>query len=111
MLDFINDVRNRGAITNSWYLTSIQAGFEPWQGGDRPGRDQLLGGRQRRRPTPATTPPPTSPPPGNAACKVTYKTNTWNTGFTADVTVANTGRSPINGWTLNCRSPATSTVT
>jgi glycosyl hydrolase family 12 len=33
VLDFINDVRNRGAITTSWYLTSIQAGFEPWQGG------------------------------------------------------------------------------
>jgi len=33
VLDFINDVRNRGAITNSWYLTSIQAGFEPWVGG------------------------------------------------------------------------------
>ena len=33
VLDFINDVRNRGLITNSWYLTSIQAGFEPWNGG------------------------------------------------------------------------------
>ncbi len=33
VLDFVNDVRNRGAITNSWYLTSIQAGFEPWIGG------------------------------------------------------------------------------
>jgi chitodextrinase len=33
VLDFINDTRNRGAITNSWYLTSIQAGFEPWIGG------------------------------------------------------------------------------
>jgi hypothetical protein len=33
VMDFINDVRNRGAITNSWYLTSIQAGFEPWNGG------------------------------------------------------------------------------
>jgi glycosyl hydrolase family 12 len=31
--DFINDVRARGAITTSWYLTSIQAGFEPWNGG------------------------------------------------------------------------------
>jgi Glycosyl hydrolase family 12 len=31
--DFINDVRNRGAITDAWYLTSIQAGFEPWNGG------------------------------------------------------------------------------
>ncbi|WP_447001837.1 GH12 family glycosyl hydrolase domain-containing protein [Saccharothrix isguenensis] len=33
VLDFVNDVRNRGAITSSWYLTSIQAGFEPWNGG------------------------------------------------------------------------------
>ncbi len=33
VLDFIADVRSRGAITNSWYLTSIQAGFEPWIGG------------------------------------------------------------------------------
>jgi chitodextrinase len=33
VLDFINDVRTRGVITNSWYLTSIQAGFEPWIGG------------------------------------------------------------------------------
>jgi hypothetical protein len=33
VLDFVNDVRARGAITNSWYLTSIQAGFEPWNGG------------------------------------------------------------------------------
>ena len=33
VLDFINDVRARGAIQNSWYLTSIQAGFEPWIGG------------------------------------------------------------------------------
>jgi hypothetical protein len=33
VLDFVNDVKNRGAITTAWYLTSIQAGFEPWQGG------------------------------------------------------------------------------
>jgi hypothetical protein len=33
VMDFLNDVRARGAITTSWYLTSIQAGFEPWNGG------------------------------------------------------------------------------
>ncbi|WP_199443658.1 GH12 family glycosyl hydrolase domain-containing protein [Umezawaea beigongshangensis] len=33
VLDFVNDVIARGAITNSWYLTSVQAGFEPWNGG------------------------------------------------------------------------------
>lgn len=30
---FIEDVRSRGAVTNDWYLTSVQAGFEPWVGG------------------------------------------------------------------------------
>jgi hypothetical protein len=33
ILDFINDTKTRGNVTNSWYLTSIQAGFEPWVGG------------------------------------------------------------------------------
>src|SRR5690606_5956509 len=33
VLSFINDVISRGYINNSWYLTSIQAGFEPWVGG------------------------------------------------------------------------------
>ncbi|GAB2747377.1 GH12 family glycosyl hydrolase domain-containing protein [Amycolatopsis magusensis] len=33
VMDFINDTIARGAINSSWYLTSIQAGFEPWNGG------------------------------------------------------------------------------
>lgn len=33
VLDFLADVRNRGKITYDFFLTSIQAGFEPWQGG------------------------------------------------------------------------------
>jgi hypothetical protein len=33
ILDFINDIKTRTGVTNSWYLTSIQAGFEPWVGG------------------------------------------------------------------------------
>jgi Glycosyl hydrolase family 12 len=32
-LDFIADLVKRGKITDAYYLTSIQAGFEPWQGG------------------------------------------------------------------------------
>nr|WP_308442077.1 hypothetical protein [Planosporangium flavigriseum] len=33
VLEFIDDVRARGHLTDAWYLTSIQAGFEPWVGG------------------------------------------------------------------------------
>ncbi len=31
--DFTYDAVNRGYIQTSWYLTSVQFGFEPWQGG------------------------------------------------------------------------------
>jgi O-glycosyl hydrolase len=38
---------------------------------------------------------------GGAACQVTYTTQSqWAGGFVAGVTIANTGTSPINGWTL-----------
>lgn len=33
VLAFLDDVRKRGKITYDFYLTSIQAGFEPWKGG------------------------------------------------------------------------------
>ncbi|GAA3796807.1 hypothetical protein GCM10022226_15240 [Sphaerisporangium flaviroseum] len=52
-------------------------------------------------PTPTATRTPTPTPtvsPGG--CTVTYKTNDWGNGFTADVTIANGGSSAINGWTL-----------
>ena len=32
VLDFVEDVRSRGLIDQSWYLTSIQTGFECWRG-------------------------------------------------------------------------------
>ncbi|WUR61061.1 cellulose binding domain-containing protein [Micromonospora chokoriensis] len=110
VLDFINDTRNRGAITNSWYLTSIQAGFEPWQGGVGLAVTSFSatvngGGGP-------TNPPPTTPPPsGGASCAVKYTANSWNNGFTADVQVTNTGSSAINGWTLNYSLPSGQTVT
>ncbi|MFE0459199.1 RICIN domain-containing protein [Kitasatospora sp. NPDC058965] len=31
--DFTNDSAARGYLQTSWYLTSVQFGFEPWQGG------------------------------------------------------------------------------
>ncbi|MBM0276765.1 GH12 family glycosyl hydrolase domain-containing protein [Micromonospora tarensis] len=110
VLDFINDTRNRGAITNSWYLTSIQAGFEPWQGGVGLAvtsfSANVNGGGN------PTTPPPTTPPPsGGASCAVKYTANSWGNGFTADVQVTNTGSSAINGWTLNYSLPGGQTIT
>ncbi|WP_328615169.1 glycoside hydrolase [Amycolatopsis sp. NBC_00355] len=33
VMDFVNDVDARTRVDRSWYLTSVQAGFEPWSGG------------------------------------------------------------------------------
>ncbi len=104
VLDFINDTRNRGAINNSWYLTSIQAGFEPWQGGVGLAvtsfSANVNGGGN------PTNPPTTPPPGGGAGCAVKYTANSWNNGFTADVQITNTGSSAINGWTMNYSLPS-----
>ncbi|MGK5442003.1 GH12 family glycosyl hydrolase domain-containing protein [Micromonospora sp. URMC 105] len=113
VLDFINDVKNRGAITSSWYLTSIQAGFEPWQGGVGLAVNSFsasVNGGGSTTPPP-TTPAPTTPPPTGGGCAVKYTPNVWNNGFTADVTITNRGSSTINGWNLTYSLPAGQQVT
>ncbi|WP_313896017.1 PHB depolymerase family esterase [Streptomyces sp. YIM 98790] len=37
---------------------------------------------------------------GDGTCRVRYTPSSWNNGFTADVTVTNTGSGTVNGWTL-----------
>jgi chitodextrinase len=187
VLDFINDVRARGAITNSWYLTSIQAGFEPWQGGVGLGVNNfaatVTAGTGGDTQAPSTPGQPTASgvtassvglswsgssdnvgvtgydvyqqqgggpatlvasvggtsytatglaasttygffvrardAAGNVSpasptrtvttqsgggtggpCRVTYKPNSWQNGFTADVTISNTSATALNGWAL-----------
>jgi hypothetical protein len=39
--DFVNDSVNRGITQRSWFLTSVQFGFEPWQGGPGMGVDNF----------------------------------------------------------------------
>jgi hypothetical protein len=122
VLDFLNDVKTRSSVTSSWYLTSIQAGFEPWIGGAGLAVNNFSaainsGGPATTAPTttPTTVPTtgPTSAPPtqGSAACRVTYGTNVWSSGFTATVTVANTGSSAINGWALGFTLPGGQAIT
>ncbi|HEX8346524.1 MAG TPA: cellulose binding domain-containing protein [Actinoplanes sp.] len=43
----------------------------------------------------------TSPPPPPPACQVTYRTTAeWKRGFVAEMTITNTGQTPVDGWTL-----------
>jgi hypothetical protein len=105
VMDFVKQAVSRQLAANNWYLTSIQAGFEPWQGGtglavtsfsseirtggsggDNGGGDGTPGGR--------------------TACAVAYATNVWSDGFTADVTIRNTGSAPVDGWKLAFTLPS-----
>ncbi|MET0237886.1 MAG: PHB depolymerase family esterase [Kibdelosporangium sp.] len=54
-------------------------------------------------------PPPD--PPGDGTCRITYTTSAWNTGLTANITIANTGTSTISGWTLAFTLPSGQTIT
>jgi len=81
---FINDVIARGKATPSWYLTSVQAGFEPWIGGQGLAvtafSASVNGG-------------------GTGACTATYRTtNSWSGGFQGEVVVRNTGTAALSGW-------------
>jgi hypothetical protein len=110
VLAFISDTIARGYATRSWYLTSIQAGFEPWSGGVGlavSGFSATVnggGGGGGGTTPPVTTPPATTPPAGggggSGSCRVAYTPNTWSGGFTGNVTITNSGSSALNGWTL-----------
>ncbi|MGP3958915.1 extracellular catalytic domain type 1 short-chain-length polyhydroxyalkanoate depolymerase [Nonomuraea sp. 3N208] len=52
---------------------------------------------------------PSPQPPG--ACQVTYTMNTWNSGFTAAVTITNTSTAQLSSWSLAFTLPAGQTVT
>jgi hypothetical protein len=58
--------------------------------------------------TRTTTTTTTATPPGG--CRVSYVVNQWDTGFTANLTVTNTGSAAINGWTLAFSFPASQRV-
>ena len=53
----------------------------------------------------------TSASSASGGCKVTYTQNSWAGGFTANVTLANTGTSAWNGWTATWTWPGDQKVT
>ncbi|MGC5015581.1 cellulose binding domain-containing protein [Streptosporangium sp. DT93] len=60
-------------------------------------------------PTPTATPTPT-PTPGTGP-RVAYTMSPWNNGFTANISITNTGTSAINGWTLVFTLPSGQSLT
>jgi hypothetical protein len=63
-------------------------------------------------PTAGTTPTPTSTVVSGLACRVSYVVqNQWAGGFTANLTITNTGSTALNGWTLTFTFAAGQQVT
>jgi hypothetical protein len=62
---------------------------------------------------PPTTTSTTTTTTGNPAglCRVAYDVSTWDTGFTANLTVTNTGGGAVNGWAFRFTLPAGQTIT
>lgn len=98
-MDFARQAVSRGLAQNNWYLTSVQAGFEPWQNGAGLAVTSFSSSVNKG----SSGDPGT--PGGSTACKVAYGTNAWQGGFTADVTITNTGASPVSGWKLAFTPP------
>ncbi|GAA2253445.1 glycosyl hydrolase family 5 [Streptomyces ruber] len=102
VMDFVRETVSRGLAQNSWYLTSVQAGFEPWQNG----AGLAVQSFSSTVTTGGGTPGVPGDPGGQATCEVSYATNVWPGGFTADVTVTNTGAVPVDDWRLAFALPA-----
>ncbi|MFI1720461.1 cellulose binding domain-containing protein [Streptomyces sp. NPDC020489] len=106
VMDFVDQTVARGMAQNNWYLTSVQAGFEPWQNGAGLAVNSFsstvnLGGGGD----------PGGPGGPATACQVTYATSVWQGGYTANVTVKNTGTTALNTWQLGFTLPSGQRVT
>lgn len=105
---FYNDMVSRGYAQPSWYLTSIQAGFEPWEGGTGlavTGFSVNTSGGPGPTPTGSPTASPTAtqtPPTPAGGCTATVRVaSQWSGGYTADVTVRNNGGSTTRSWSVS----------
>ncbi|GAA3494661.1 cellulose binding domain-containing protein [Streptomyces prasinosporus] len=104
VMDFVDQTVARGMAQNNWYLTSVQAGFEPWQNGAGLSVNSFSSTVNTGGGTPGG--------PGDpAACTVSYATNVWQGGFTANVTVRNAGTSAVEGWKLAFTLPSGQRIT
>lgn len=123
VMDFVRDTISRNMAQTSWYLTSIQAGFEPWQGGTGLAVTNFSADvRSGTTPQNPTTPPPaqfTTPAapvttvPNNqpGGCAAAYRvTSNWSGGFQSEVVVTNTGTSTLRGWKVNLGLPSGASI-
>ena len=62
-------------------------------------------------PTSSPSPTATASPTAAGPCSVHYVLSDWGTSFNGDVTIKNTGSTPVNGWQLAFAFPGNQSVT
>lgn len=108
VMDFVQQAVSRGLAQSNWYLTSVQAGFEPWQSGTGLAVTSFSSTVNTGSPGDPGDP---GDPGGATACKVAYAANVWQDGFTTDVTVTNTGSANVSNWKLAFTLPSGQQIT
>ena len=93
------DAVSRGYTKSSWYLIDIEAGFELWQGGAGLKTNSFSVAVNGAAPVPPT-------------CTASYSLASSTGGnMQANVTITDTGNSPLNGWTLTWAFPGDTKIT
>jgi hypothetical protein len=96
---FFDDALARGYASRSWYLTSVQAGFEPWSGGAGLAVNSFSVTNGTGSDTVATTPAATASPTPSRTPTSTPTTTAGKTPTSAPTTTATV---PETGSNLGC---------
>ncbi|MFG1866412.1 cellulose binding domain-containing protein [Microbispora bryophytorum] len=98
---------SNGSLTVTLPARSMTTFVTSLSGGSSPSPSPVLS------PTPSPTPSPSASPSGGTGTgpRVAYTMSSWNSGFTASISITNTGTSTINGWTLNFTLPSGQSIT
>jgi len=102
---FFDDAVARGYASRSWYLTSIQAGFEPWSGGTGLAVKSFAVTRGTST-SPSTTPAATAGPT-RSATPTSAPTSTAPSATTTKAPTSAPATSPANGVSVGCSASFT----
>lgn len=99
-----DDAVSRGSLNPSHYLIDAEAGFEVWQGGQGLATNSFSFSASESGGDPGD--PGNPGDPGTGRCSATLHVDSdWGSGFTATVTVTNTGSVPIDHWRVGWTWP------
>ncbi|GIH53078.1 glucuronoarabinoxylan endo-1,4-beta-xylanase [Microbispora rosea] len=98
---------SNGSLTVTLPARSMTTFVTSLSGGSSPSPSPVLS------PTPSPSPSPSASPSGGTGTgpRVAYTMNSWDGGFTAAVSITNTGTSTIDGWTLSFTLPSGQSIT